>query len=116
MSSNKISGKLEYLLGAAVALNCVMTLLRALERLSVSYQLNSVEGVILNASVLVARGASPYPPVSAPPYVLDAYPPVLYYAVALLVKLFGVSFFYPRLMVLASGIGVCLLLTCLLQH
>jgi hypothetical protein len=77
---------------------------------------NFEEGKILNAGLRITHGLTPYPPLSHPPYFMNVYGPVFYYVMAPLVKWFGLSFTAPRILVLASGLTVAVLLVLLLRH
>ncbi|MGI9101678.1 MAG: hypothetical protein ACR2IF_04450 [Terriglobales bacterium] len=78
--------------------------------LSAPFQFDYEEGNILNALARIAHGLSPYPDPRAFPNVLNPYGPAAYYVLAAPVKLFGISFFGPRLVIAASLIATCSLL------
>jgi hypothetical protein len=99
---------------AAVVFGCIATLWFAARRIPLPFSLNPTEGIVLNGALRAARGQTPYPPVGMPPYVVNIFGPVSYYGLGPLIKLFGVSFTAPRLLVLASGILVALFLVLLL--
>jgi hypothetical protein len=101
---------------AAVILGCLATLWFAAARVRVPFAVNFEEGNILNAALRITRGATPYPPVGNPPYVVSPYGPVFYYAAAPLVAWFGTGFTASRLLVLASGVLATLFLVLLLAR
>jgi hypothetical protein len=68
------------------------------------YQVDYGEGFVLDMLARIARGLSLYPPATQPPYVINPYGPVGYYVLAPIVKLFGVGFTAPRVVVFAAGI------------
>ena len=106
----------EFALLAAVIAGFLDTLRFAAYYIPLPFAVNYEEGNVLNAALRITHGLSPYPPVGGLPYVVNPYGPVFYYAVAPLVKLFGLSFTAPRLLVLASGLAVALLLVLLLRR
>jgi hypothetical protein len=114
-SANLIRGAEIALLAAAIA-GFVDTLRFAAYFIPLHFSVNFEEGNILNAALRITHGLTPYPPVGGLPYVVNPYGPVFYYAVAPLVKLFGVSFAAPRFLVLASGLAVALFLVLLLRR
>jgi len=93
----------EWTLLAAAAAGSLMALRVAIHQFAVSYQLNYEEGNILNSAVRIIHGANPYPAVQPPVYVFNTYGPVVYYLIAPLVKLFGPSFEYPRMLVVEQA-------------
>jgi len=68
------------------------------------YQVDYGEGFVLGMLARMARGLSLYPPATQPPYVINPYGPVGYYVLAPIVRLFGVGFRAPRVVVFAAGI------------
>jgi hypothetical protein len=64
----------------------------------------------------VAQGLSAYPPATQLPYVISSYGPVPYHLAGLCVKLFGVSFTAPRLLVVVSGIWCAAIIALLVRH
>jgi hypothetical protein len=80
------------------------------------FQMDYGEGVVLNSGVRITQGQPLYPDPHAYPLVLNPYGPVGYYLVAACVRLGGVSFVYPRLMILGCGLLVAGLLVLLIQH
>ncbi|MGZ4811812.1 MAG: hypothetical protein ACXVZI_03515 [Terriglobales bacterium] len=77
------------------------------------FQVDYEEGNILNALVRITHGLTPYPDPHAIPNILNPYGPVAYYLLAAPVKLFGVSFLWPRLMIAGcvAAISVFIALT-----
>ncbi len=80
------------------------------------FQMDYGEGVILNSAVRILHGQPLYPDPHAYPTVLNPYGPVGYYLAAACVSLGGVSFVYPRLLMLGCGLLVALLLVLLIEH
>ncbi len=111
-----VVGGAEWALLVVVVAGLLDTLRFAAYYIPLPFAVNFEEGKILNAGYRILRGLTPYPPVGRPPYVVNVYGPVFYYVVAPLVKWFGLSFTAPRLLVLASGLTVALLLALLLRH
>jgi hypothetical protein len=85
------------ILGAVVALQVVIFFLHAYQAISFPYQLDYGEGPILQIAAEMARGNPMYPPVDRPPYIIASYEPAYYLISALGVKLFGLSFWWGRL-------------------
>ncbi len=106
----------EFALLAAVVAGVIDTLRFAAYYIPLPFAVNFEEGKILNAGFRITQGLTPYPPVGRPPYFVNVYGPVFYYLTALLVKLFGLSFTTPRLLVLASALAVALFLILLLRY
>ncbi|HVB34781.1 MAG TPA: hypothetical protein VNJ52_10475 [Patescibacteria group bacterium] len=106
----------EYLLVAVVILGLLDTLRFAVYYIPLRFAVNFEEGNVLNAALRITHGQSPYPPVGGLPYVVNPYGPVFYYAVAPLVKWFGLSFTAPRLLIFACCMAVALLLVLLLKR
>ena len=73
-------------------------------------ELNYEEGNILNAGLRVLRGSTPYPDPASFPYLLNPYGPVGYILAAAGLKVFGVSLFGPRLLVLVAGVIIVFVL------
>jgi hypothetical protein len=102
---------------ATAAAGCaVWALMTVVQRAGLPYQLDYEEGNILNAAVRLTRGLSPYPNPHLLPSVINPYGPVLYLIEAALVKVFGVTFFPGRILVILSGIAVAALIAFILQR
>jgi hypothetical protein len=95
---------------AAVSVADAVNLLRA------PVQLDYEEGNILNAGLRIAHGLTPYPDPHGWPIVFNPYGPLAYLATAALVKVFGVGFTAPRLLIVLLGVIVAGLLCVLLRH
>lgn len=106
----------EFALLAAVVAGFVETLRFAASYVSLPFAVNFAEGVVLSGAARAADGLTPYPPIGHPPYVVNIYGPVFYYALAPLVRWFGLEFTAPRLFVIASGLAVAFFLILLLRH
>jgi hypothetical protein len=108
--------KVEILFLLAALSGCVATLLRAALEVPLPYELEFGEGPLLGAAVRVAQGLGAYPPATQLPYVISPYGPLPYYLAGLCVKLFGVSFTAPRVLVVASGIWCAAMIALLVRH
>lgn len=108
--------RLEVLFLVAAALGCMVTLFRAVLVVPLPYALDFAEGPLLNGSVRIAQGLSPYPPATGLPYIIHPYGPLPYFFGGLCVKLFGVSFTGPRVLVVISGIWCAALISLLVFH
>jgi len=84
----------------AVRLDC--SYVRAASPFQVDYE----EGNILNAASRITHGLTPYPAVGSFPYTVNCYGPIGYLVSAAGIKILGLSFFGPRLLVLFAGIGI----------
>ncbi|MFB3879642.1 MAG: ArnT family glycosyltransferase [Armatimonadota bacterium] len=96
------------ILGAAVAVQVIIFLLHAYQAITFPYQLDYGEGPILQIALEVARGRPMYPPVAQPPYIIASYEPAYYLVSALGVKLFGVGFWWGRLVSTLSVLATAL--------
>lgn len=74
------------------------------------FQYDYEEGNILNAISRILHSATPYPDPHALPSILNPYGPAAYYLLAIPAKLFGVSFLYPRLLIVACAFVVATLI------
>ncbi|HVZ18282.1 MAG TPA: hypothetical protein VG897_14265 [Terriglobales bacterium] len=104
------------LLAATAVASAVLALVTIVARAALPYQLDYEEGNILNAAVRITHGLTPYPDPHAWPNVLNPYGPVMYYVVASLVKVFGVTFWPGRLVVIAAGMAVAVCIALLLKR
>jgi len=95
---------------------CIAAFFRAVPTIFLPFQINYVEGPLLNGAINVARGLGAYPPSSGLPYVINQYGPPPYYLIALVVKLFGVGLTGPRLLVFAFAICSAVLIALLVRH
>jgi hypothetical protein len=96
------------ILGAAVAVQVILFVLHAYQAIAFPYQLDYGEGPILQIALEVARGRPMYPPVAEPPYLIASYEPAYYLVSALGVKLFGVGFWWGRLVSTLSVLATAL--------
>lgn len=96
---------------ATAAVVCALcALVTVVPRACLPYQVDYEEGNILNAAVRLTHGLSPYPNPHVLPSVINPYGPVLYLLEAGLVKLFGLTFFPGRILVILSGIAIAFLI------
>src|SRR5438477_4113552 len=79
---------------------------RVWQHVGVPFQVDYEEGNILNALLRIAHGYTPYPDPHGIPNVLNPYGPAAYYLLAVPVKLFGVSFLWPRLLIAACVVAI----------
>ena len=86
------------------------------QHLKLPFQVDYEEGNILNTLVRITHGLTPYPNPHAIPNILNPYGPAAYYLLAIPVKLFGVSFFWPRLLILASFAAIGLLIALIIAR
>jgi 4-amino-4-deoxy-L-arabinose transferase-like glycosyltransferase len=77
------------------------------QHVGLPFQVDYEEGNILNALARITHGLTPYPDPHAIPNILNPYGPVAYYLLAIPAKLFGVSFLWPRLVIVASVVAIC---------
>ncbi len=80
------------------------------------FQMDYGEGIILYSAERLNQGLPLYPDPRAYPTVLNPYGPVGYFLVAACVRLGGLTFLYPRLLMLGCGLLVALLLALLIEH
>ena len=74
------------------------------------YQFDYEEGNILNALLRITQGSTPYPDPHALPNVINPYGPLAYYLLVLPVKVLGLAFVYPRVVIMGCALAVSLLL------
>jgi len=75
------------------------------DRARIPFQIDYAEGTILAVAMNMLHGNPIYPAPGPFPIVLSPYGPVVYLLVALLLKAFGVSLLWPRLVVLCAALG-----------
>ena len=100
----------------SIVLNLVVILCVAI-RLKIAYSrtvfpfsIDYEEGNVLNAAVRLLHHITPYPDPRSFPSILNPYGPVGYALTAAAMKVFGNSFFGPRLLVLCGAVGISLLI------
>jgi len=108
--------KIEILFFLAVAAGCLITLVHAALAVRLPFQLDFGEGPLLAVAARMAQGLGCYAEPASAPYAIVPYGPVPYDLVALCVKLFGVSFTVPRILVAASGVWCAALIALLVRH
>jgi hypothetical protein len=94
---------LETLVAAVAALCLAVTLWQAYVRASIPFELNFGEGLVLGGAVRVLDGSTPYPAPSSFPYVFNTFGPIGYLLTATAIRVFGLSLFGPRLLVMLAG-------------
>ena len=107
---------LETLFLIAVVVCGFFTVARTLVRIQSQFQLDYAEGSILNSSWRIAQGGSLYQPLRGVPYQIDPYPPFIYKLVSLVITHTGLSFVYPRFLVLTAAVVACLLAATLIHY
>jgi hypothetical protein len=90
---------------AAVALRCLAIFLGKIP-IAAPFQYDYEEGNILNALVRITQGATPYPDPHALPNIINPYGPAAYYLLVLPVKVLGLTFLYPRAMILGCAMAI----------
>lgn len=115
MSRSRIYLLLEVLLLACTSCATIFAVISAVRRAAVVYQVDFEEGNIVNAGLRITQGLTPYPDPHAFPNALNPYGPIPYLAVAALVKLAGVGFLYPRLLVLLSVLTITALIALVIE-
>lgn len=107
----------ELLFFSALGFGCLITVLRLVMRAGLPFEFAGAEGIVLAAATRVARGLSPYPPITQQlPYIINDYGPVPYYLGAICVKFFGVSFTAPRILVAVSAAWCATLIALLVRR
>ncbi len=109
--SSEGSHKLRRALPLLIGLACLaIRLAYSYERAAFPFQVDYEEGNILNAASRIVHRLTPYPASGSFPYTLNCYGPVGYFLSAVGVKIFGLSLFGPRLLVLMAGAGTVFLI------
>lgn len=116
MNRQKLFDRAETFLLVALALGCLASLVRYAIWAAKPFQLNYGEGPLLGVAVRVAHGMSCYPDPHALPYMINPYGPMSYYIAAWVVKLFGVNFTFPRILIGAAAVCCAALIGLLLRH
>ena len=99
----------------AVLLGCGTALVIAALWIHLPYEINFAEGAVLGEAARIAHGLPAYPPATPAPYIINPYGPVAYYTFAMVVRIFGVSFTAPRVLVLLLAIGCATLIGVLIR-
>ena len=116
MNSGHIRKAGECILALTTAGCAAATIVRSLAIIRLPYQLDFGEGEVLNGAVRLAQGMNPYPDPRQWPVVLDVYGPLAYLLAAIPVRLAGVGFTGPRLIVVLSAAAVSVLAGLLIWH
>jgi hypothetical protein len=103
-----------FVLSAIVGASAVLA--KAALDLPRPFQMDYGEGHVLALATRIAYGLGAYPPATEPPYVMNPFGPVPVYLLGECVKLFGVSFTVPRILVVASGVWCAALIALLVRH
>lgn len=93
----------------------VIRIVSSYGRAASTFQIDYEEGNILNAATRLLHGLTPYPAVGSFPYIVNCYGPVGYLLSAAGIKVFGLSLFGPRVLVLLSGIGIFFLIAAIVK-
>lgn len=89
-----------------VAIEIAAFLVQGWQAITFPYQLDYGEGPILQLARELAAGRSLYPPVDQPPYLIASYEPAYQLLCALGVRLFGVQFWFGRLVSFLCVLGI----------
>lgn len=109
--------KVEALFLVTAVFGFLLTLLSVVRTVRLPFQMDCGEVPFLGLAARVARGLSAYPSATEVPYIINnPYGPVAVYHVALAVKIFGVSFTMPRILVAVSGAWCTVLIALLIRH
>jgi len=100
----------------SVGIGCLaVRIVASYARTASTFQIDYEEGNILNAATRLLHGLTPYPAVGTFPYIVNCYGPVGYLLSAAGIKIFGLSLFGPRLLILLSGIGIFFLIAAIVN-
>lgn len=83
---------------------------RAFQSLAYPFQLDNVEGYLLDEALQLSAGQSIYRPITAKPYLVANYPPLYQAATAVFLRFGKPGLFFGRMLVLTSVLGICLCL------
>src|SRR5205085_5750084 len=100
----------DLLLLACALFGLRLDLVYAFQRVAIPYQLDYDEGILLEGAQRILNGTGLYLDPHRFPNAIDSYPPLASYAIALLVKLGGLEFLWPRMLVVASVLAIGLLI------
>ena len=101
---------------AVMAVCAAVAVADAFHLLPTPVQLDYEEGNVLNAGLRIVHGLTPYPDPHGWPIILNPYGPVAYLSTAALIKIFGVSFTAPRVLIVLCAVAIGGLLSVLLRH
>lgn len=101
----KLATVADALLLAALAAQAAWFLFYSWRALAFPYPLDYGEGPILQLARELAEGRSLYPPIDRPPYLVASYEPAYQLLCALGVRLFGVQFWFGRLVSVLSVVA-----------
>jgi len=93
-----------------LCLNTLFYGIHAFYSITFPYQIDYGEGFLLHQAVQLSEGLSIYQPISDYPLTVANYGPVYPLVWSGFIKLFGVSFFWGRLISVLSTIGICSLI------
>ena len=116
MIQDRIGRWVEAAFAALLASCAAVSVADAVNVLRAPVQLDYEEGNILNAGLRIVHGLTPYPDPHGWPIVFNPYGPLAYLSTAALVKVFGVGFTAPRLLIVLLAVVVAGLLVVLLRH
>lgn len=106
----------EWLMAGSIVAAALLTVWHAAAEARLPFQLDYEEGNILNAAVRIDAGKSAYPDPHAYPNALNPYGPLGYALAAQCVRVAGLSFTLPRLVMLGCGLVIGLLLALLARR
>jgi len=106
----------EWVMAGCVVAAALLTVWQAAAEARLPFQLDYEEGNILNAAVRLDAGHTAYPDPQAYPNALNPYGPIGYWLAAECVRLAGLGFTLPRLVMLVAGLVIALLLVLLTRR
>ncbi len=107
---NSIARLLNYALIAALGLYFVIYILHAYQYITYPYQLDYVEGYLLDFANKIAHGETIYNNISNYPFIPGLYPPIYMLICAPFVKIFGLSFMIGRTISVVSALMTAFLI------
>lgn len=107
---------IKILVSVVLAAYIIFYLVQSFTVITYPGQLSYPEGIILNQAKLLSEEKLIYKNINDYPFILANYPPVYLFFCAVLVKLFGISFFWGRLVTFLAAILVSLLIYKILRH
>jgi len=118
--ANQANGRMlrlaEWVMAGCVIAAALLTLWHAVGETRLPFQLDYEEGNILNAGVRIDAGQTAYPDPATYPNVLNPYGPIGYFLTAESLRLGGLSLTLARLVMLACGVGIAVLLVLLARE
>lgn len=114
--SARVRKYVELVFASVVLICALVNLFGSVARARVSYQLNYEEGNILNTADRILQGLSPYPDPHGWPSVINPYGPIPYYLVSAVVRIWGLSFFPSRLLIVLCTCLIAIVIAALVRR